>query len=257
MKTKILVLVIVVFFNVSVSFAMYYCIPIAGVYSNADYNGERTVAMIDIHRNCYVNLHRHTASKKYIRIGQLRIGYKEVEEGVRSTRAVIRYRSGIKNKRKDHCLSLDGSGVSTGNGDHSLANDAVTLLMWLYVDASVTGTPNALRYVNNGIKYDTSSNVFQAYIGTGNVATSSKSFARDQWHHVVLTFDGSLDTLNLYVDNTGPATATSTDSIDNLGNEWFIGSNWGGSPEFWIGMIDDVVIYERALSDAEVRTLYN
>ena len=179
------------------------------------------------------------------------------EKGVKDLNTFNFAYSSTDQKEGTHCLLLDGSGVSTGNGDHSLANDAVTLLMWLYVDASVTGTPNALRYVNNGIKYDTSSNVFQAYIGTDNVATSSKSFARDQWHHVVLTFDGSLDTLNLYVDNTGPATATSTDSIDNLGNEWFVGSNWGGSPEFWVGMIDDVVIYERALSDAEVRALYN
>ena len=163
--------------------------------------------------------------------------------------------SSTDQKEGTHCLSLDGSYVLGRYGDHSLANDAVTILMWLYVDASATGIPNALRYVNNGINYDTSSNLFQAYIGTDNVASSSVSFDRDQWHHVVLTFDGSLDTINLYVDNTGPYTNTSTDSIAGLDNEWFVGSNWFS--DYWNGMIDDVIIYERALSDAEVRALYN
>ena len=164
--------------------------------------------------------------------------------------------SSTDQKEGSHCLLLDGLAASIHYGDHSLANDAVTILMWLYVDESATGEPNALTYVDNGIKYDTATNLFQGYIGADNIAASSMSCSRDQWHHVVLTFDGSLDTLNLYVDNRGPYAASSTDSIDNLGNEWWLGSKWS-LPEYWVGMIDDVVIYERALSDAEVRALYN
>jgi hypothetical protein len=73
------------------------------------------------------------------------------------------------------------------------------------------------------------------------------------WYHVVLTSNGSLH--SLYVDGVSRGTpATITDSK-------FVFKVFGGLstvPDLpWSGMIDDIRIYNRALSATEVKQLYN
>ena len=109
MKIIILVLVIMAFLHVSITFASHPCqeYSIVGVYSNADYNGERTVAKVDIYYNCYVHLYEYTTSTEYIRIGQLLFkGYEEVEDGVWSISAVTEYFAGNNNEHKDNYYIL-------------------------------------------------------------------------------------------------------------------------------------------------------
>ncbi|MCU4719005.1 LamG domain-containing protein [Halapricum hydrolyticum] len=72
------------------------------------------------------------------------------------------------------------------------------------------------------------------------------------WYHCVLTYDGT--TGKFYVDNsevdstTGPFNSTSSDFV--------IGSKDGGGNS-WHGLVDDVRVYDRALSASEVSDLYN
>jgi len=75
------------------------------------------------------------------------------------------------------------------------------------------------------------------------------------WQHVVYSYDADTDTSKIYVNgiekasgNQGPYTC----SNPNI----YIGA-WGSSGEPWKGFIDEVRIYNRALSEAEVRYLYN
>jgi hypothetical protein len=74
-----------------------------------------------------------------------------------------------------------------------------------------------------------------------------------QWMHVVLTSDGV--TVNLYTDGVLKATDTGfvfgTDIMANVGEPLFIGvRNGGGFP--YNGIIDDVVIYDYALTQTQV-----
>ena len=81
------------------------------------------------------------------------------------------------------------------------------------------------------------------------------------WHHIVATYNGSGSATNanfaLYLDgvsqslvNTGFLCGTAAQASD-------IGSNANGSGNFWDGKLDDVRIYDRALSASEVQQLYN
>jgi len=85
-----------------------------------------------------------------------------------------------------------------------------------------------------------------------------------QWHHVVGVYDGTLASGNikLYVDGVlQTMNFDHTDNIVDIPESLTIGSNNAGcssgfAPDHFEGVIDDIRIYNRALSGAEVTELY-
>jgi hypothetical protein len=71
------------------------------------------------------------------------------------------------------------------------------------------------------------------------------------WTHVALTYDGSL--LRLFVNGVEVAAQQATGTIQSSSSPLSIGGN---SPygEYFNGLIDDVRVYNRALSQAEIQT---
>jgi hypothetical protein len=78
-----------------------------------------------------------------------------------------------------------------------------------------------------------------------------------KWHHVAGSFDGAM--VRLYVDGTQVGLGTPTTLTINYnmpdGNDLFIGNyfwpgNWG-----FTGSIDELSIYNRALSASEIQTI--
>jgi hypothetical protein len=71
------------------------------------------------------------------------------------------------------------------------------------------------------------------------------------WSHLAVTYDGA--TLRLYVNGTQVATRAQTGAITSSTNPLRIGGNavWG---EYFNGVIDEVRVYNRALSAAEITT---
>ena len=93
--------------------------------------------------------------------------------------------------------------------------------------------------------------------GTSNNTIYSNSVVGDgAWHHIVFTWDGSF--LNLYFDGNSDVTPTSQTltPVSNVYNLSFA-RNSAGNNYNWSGSLDDVRIYNRALSAAEVTALYN
>ena len=72
------------------------------------------------------------------------------------------------------------------------------------------------------------------------------------WHNVALVQDGAAGTRTLYVDGVSAATGASADA-GGPGKLWVGGA--AGVSEFLNGMVDDVRVYSRALSTAEVSTI--
>lgn len=71
------------------------------------------------------------------------------------------------------------------------------------------------------------------------------------WNLITVTYDGSF--ARLYVD--GAEVATGTDGTDTGIANLFIGANPGFN-EDWDGLIDDVFVYDRALSSTEIEDIY-
>jgi len=79
---------------------------------------------------------------------------------------------------------------------------------------------------------------------------ASTSVGDGHWHHCVARYDGSL--MKLYIDGVALATRAGPERVEV--NDDFIVL---GGPQYVIhGMVDDVRVYSRALSDEEVARLY-
>lgn len=76
----------------------------------------------------------------------------------------------------------------------------------------------------------------------------------DKWHHIVMTWTKSKDAMICYVDgvqvgiNNGLGTFAGTLTVGYLGRD--------ATGDYWLGRFDDVRIYNRAISTAEVKQLY-
>ncbi|MBW8041214.1 MAG: hypothetical protein FVQ85_14595 [Planctomycetes bacterium] len=162
--------------------------------------------------------------------------------------------------RVDGALSLDG------NGDYvavapivSLAGINVTAQAWIRVD-EFAGIWNPILtqhdLSNNGYYFYVSSGTPAFYI-VGGVAfvqvISNEAINTNQWYHVAGTNDGSY--LKLYVDGELKDSASSTGFLGANYNA-YIGSE-PTSPLYYTGLIDDVRVYNRAVSESEFQDIAN
>ncbi|PLX21290.1 hypothetical protein C0584_03125 [Candidatus Parcubacteria bacterium] len=83
--------------------------------------------------------------------------------------------------------------------------------------------------------------------------TSDIALIQGEWSHIVGIFDG--DNLAVYVNNVSKVEDTAESSITLNNDELFIGRRLSAGREF-SGRIDEVRIYNRALSSSELGTLY-
>ena len=78
------------------------------------------------------------------------------------------------------------------------------------------------------------------------------------WYHVCAVQNGSGNTGYVYLNGMEDGSAAQGNASANAGSSVQIGVRTGGTGErFWDGFIDDVRIYNRALSASEVTNLYN
>jgi hypothetical protein len=94
--------------------------------------------------------------------------------------------------------------------------------------------------------------------------TSTEVVADGAWHHVVAVRDASGGQLRLYLDGAEAATPIADNGYEVAGDSdtnAAIGAGlWGDSDsrwEPWIGEIDELMLFNRALTEAEVRALAN
>ena len=91
-----------------------------------------------------------------------------------------------------------------------------------------------------------------ATIGTAEPrARANTAVAANAWSHVATTYDGSI--IRLYVNGAQVATQTASGAVTTSTGAFRIGGNavWA---EWYAGLIDDVRVYGRALSAAEIQT---
>lgn len=88
------------------------------------------------------------------------------------------------------------------------------------------------------------------------LAYNNSSYLWDgNWHHIIGTFDGI--TRKLFVDsNNVVSNSDYTGKITASGREFKLGYSDSGATYF-NGLIDDVRIYNRALSAEEIQAIYN
>lgn len=89
----------------------------------------------------------------------------------------------------------------------------------------------------------------------GYVVTTGLTMPMTNWVYLVGTFDGG--TLRFYTNGVLAASATGTMGPTNSASLLIGDSGSEGGCKPFVGLIDEVAIYNRALSDAEILALYN
>ena len=92
------------------------------------------------------------------------------------------------------------------------------------------------------------------------VVLGEETIAADEWHHVLVTYDGSSKAagVTIYVDSNSIATKTAFDTLDGTirtVTPLCLGNRFNDAGGVYDGMIDEAVIYARCLTPEEVRDL--
>ena len=104
-------------------------------------------------------------------------------------------------------------------------------------------------YASNGAKP-----VTETFTSAESAAAGTAALPLNAWSHLTSTYDGS--NLRFYLNGTLIATKAATGAMPNTANPLRIGGNavWG---EYFSGLIDEVRVYNRALSASEIATDMN
>jgi hypothetical protein len=167
------------------------------------------------------------------------------------------------NGKHGKALSFDGSSqhVDIGAPSDLELYDSFTLSAWVRNTSSVGGRDFVLSKDTStgsrGFGIGDENNKFYLEVNGGQqiLNTGPDISNTAGWHHITVTKSGMSWTA--YVDGASIGNITITNPTPNSGAHWYIsGRQYGGFFNGYQGQIDDVRIYNRALSGAEVATLY-
>ena len=127
------------------------------------------------------------------------------------------------------------------------ADFATGFRFWMWIMRSGHGAAGKLGfgYRNGGL--------------VGLEMTSKTKLNDDDWHHTVGVFDGAAELATLYVDGVQAAQKSTKDTVFHASDgNLCIGGNCGGSAgSIWLGVIDEVAVFNTALKEADAKEIMN
>jgi hypothetical protein len=166
--------------------------------------------------------------------------------------------------------------VATGTDSYSIPDtlslrpSIFTVTAWFKTDSSFSGnavivnkggfgTDSIGQNLNYGVWMDKNERVvggFELADGTDKFIVSPNAYNDNQWHYVSLTYDGG--TIRLYIDNIEVANMASTKDPDTASSSSLkIGANARMDNLYFIGDIDEMRLWNRALSAGELAAQYD
>lgn len=142
--------------------------------------------------------------------------------------------------------------------DHPDFHGSITIAAWVDANPS-TGSLSALAKpvgssTDNSWQLEVESNGKASFSGGSmHYLESPNPVSRQAWHHLAGTYDGTTKTL--YVDGVAVAQVASTNTYDT--HPVFLGAdeNSGAPALYWDGLLDELRVYSRVLSPAEIAAL--
>lgn len=173
----------------------------------------------------------------------------------------------VQGHQGGQCLALDGTNdyATVPSGLSSAIGNAITVSAWIRSPGSAfqgDGPIISDEYdSDSNVKFVLAGNLSAAggssdklscgyYSGGWHAVHQADAFASwGRWSHVAGSYNGA--TLKLYVHgvlNNSAAKATALPSSTSI---WRIGQRWD-TGNYFIGAIDDLRVYDRALNDSEI-----
>lgn len=181
----------------------------------------------------------------------------------------VRYNTVAKNT--NYSIQLDGTNdyISVPNSASISPTTTMSITAWI----KITGGNGTFRHIIVKPSQATWGGVYAVYafrlndgdrlnawlndatVGANEILSNTSLSANSTWRFVAFTYDGS--TLRLYIDGTQDNTKALSASISTSTQPLSIGTrNTTDAAEYFTGIIEDVHIYSRVLSAAEITTLY-
>lgn len=162
------------------------------------------------------------------------------------------------------CYSFNGTSDAIGLGTSSTLEPtaAITLAAWAKFGGGsyshIITNPSS-DVTHNWYDYDISLSAATAYfkLRTANLTgaeTISKAVGSSGWHYVVGTYNGS--NMTLYVDGVAGTPYAKTGAIQYLAYAQITVGAWTTTQEYFKGLIDEIRIYDAAVSGSQIREQY-
>ena len=173
-----------------------------------------------------------------------------------------------KDKLSNYSLDLDGAATTNINvGNMTAIQGASTFSIAAWINVDFTGQERIFgsweatatkRIAGFGIH--TNNKLLLQISRTGSsfdqLFSTSTIASANTWYHVAVTF--SSGTAEFYIDGASAGTDTSsTTSVYNISNDYFIGAFLSSSSIPFDGKMDQVCVFDYALSTDQVTYLYN
>lgn len=171
------------------------------------------------------------------------------------------------NPKAQNALDFDGIDdvAIAANASSLIANGNFSMAAWVYPTNPAAGWPNFDGMV--GFRNDSNADLYFLQLSSTNMEvrfrnSSGSNFdivynglALNTWNHFAATYDGSM--LRLYHNGAAVAMVAANGAITNTTSSLYLGSLPFQSNDFdFDGRLDDVCLWNRALSPAEVSTWY-
>jgi hypothetical protein len=159
---------------------------------------------------------------------------------------------------KGMALDLNGGGhVDCGGIAEFSFTDAMTLSTWVNIRSVTTAWMTIAAKGENAWRLAVSNETTRLeYAFSGGTrgwqaATTATELAFDEWYHVAATYDTTVGA-TVYINGVQDASNPNTGGIDTNQFPLLIGENPEATGRLFDGMIDDLMIYNRALSEGEI-----
>jgi tetratricopeptide (TPR) repeat protein len=172
----------------------------------------------------------------------------------------------VSDPERGNVLSLNGDSdyMDCGNNPAFDITDSITVTAWVNIITVPQDWTTIVAKGNSAWRLSTFYDQRKFHFAVTEPSTDTDKnwvngdteVAAGEWHQVVGTYDGA--NVRLYVDGVEDSNSPIANSrgISSNDEPVYIGGNSESTARFWNGLIDDVRIYNYALSKAEVKELY-
>ena len=188
-----------------------------------------------------------------------------VEDIVGDNDGVLQHKQKVVKGKYGNALDFDGGQnfIIVGTNNFPLGNDPVTISVWIFRDEKGPASRNFFIFCY-GV-WDTGSPAHGIFTKTGRRLNNAVWFSQGnngeikgpeiklkQWQHVAAIYNGANRNI-LYFDGVEVGAADAPDAKVRLdGLDGVIGANTQHD-SLWLGLLDEVGIYNRALTPEEVK----
>ncbi|MBI4772110.1 MAG: hypothetical protein HY784_17260, partial [Chloroflexi bacterium] len=135
--------------------------------------------------------------------------------------------------------------------------DKITIAAWIYPDTAVTGGILSKGFDTNGdysLLRTAAGNLSAAFNqqAGGPTFDSAGTVPLNRWSHVAVTWEAASGEGRFYINGLPDSTFTWAGPITTSGDNLFLGADFYDANEYFRGVIDEPILYARALGPEEI-----